>query len=151
MEECVLTPVLGSYEAHVLMRKWNCDMVQPFVSLLPTVLVNAIFLLRKVGLPTHEYGRRCPMGKFEVGRHTFTITRSLLLGGTQEMGLCGEEACENKKVWQPSSGVAGFVVVISGSAPRRFLSYRSTTRCTADLCPALPDTYGYFHVMILVP
>lgn len=85
-----------------------------------------------------------PYGKFEMGKHTFTITRSLLLGGIQEMGVYGEEAGENKKVWQQSSGIAGFVMVISGSAPCRFLSYRSTTRCTADLCPALPITYRYF-------
>lgn len=92
-----------------------------------------------------------PYDTHEVGRHTFTITRSLLLGGIQEVGLCGEEAGEHKKVWQQSSGVAGFVVVISGSAPCRLPSDRSTSRCTADLCPALPDTYGYFLVMILIP
>lgn len=66
-------------------------MVQPFITLLPTVLVDVVFPLRKVGLRGHEYSRRCPMADLKGGRHTFTVTRSLLLGGIQEMGLYGEE------------------------------------------------------------
>lgn len=65
MEEYVFTPVLGSYEAQVLMRKWTRDMVQPFISLLPTVLVNAVFPLRKVSLRRHEHSRRCPMTRMK--------------------------------------------------------------------------------------